>query len=749
MLSRSHRSRALLALAACVLFTASPGGQNTALTIGDVDSYAGWTRFNGNQSARMTWVPDGGPWISDDHYLWPVEQTGSADASWQRIDAVTGHARPLVRHAQVEAALVSIGVSSADAQRASRVRPAIFSRSRDAFLLAIGDDLFTYNLSTEAAARLTRSPGAKREATYSPDGSHVAYIKDNDIFVTSVQNPAERRVTLDGAPRLLNGVLDWVYSEELYGRGNHRGYWWSGDSSRIAFLQLNEAAVPDMSLVDELGTRPRIDSSPYPKAGDPNPVARLGIIDLQSAATRWVDTSKYKDFLIVSVTWSPDGRHVVYQVQDRTQTWLDLNKADARTGATATLLRETSHAWVERWQDPSVDPMWVQDGSFLWMSERTGWRHIYHYTSDGALIRPLTSGEWEVRHVHGIDRPGGSVYVSGTARSALDLDLIRVPLKGGNAERTTSVPGRHQVFLNPARTMFLDSWSDVSTPPQVRLFRTDTPNALRVVDANPVQSLDELGLSKPEFLQVKSRDGFAMEAVMIKPRNFDASKKYPVYQFAYGGPHFQSVLNSWGFSDFMYHQILAQHGIIVWMCDNRTASGKGMQSAWPAYKNLGETELADIEDCLSWLKRQPYVDSTRIGIAGASYGAYLTLYALTHSRSFVMGIAEGAVSDWRNYDTIYTERYLGLPHENPDAYRRSSPLFKAGALAGNLLLIHSSMDDNVHPQNAIQFAHELQRAGKPFRMMIYPTSTHGVSSTSLAAHFRQLILDFTTQNLLR
>jgi dipeptidyl-peptidase-4 len=248
---------------------------------------------------------------------------------------------------------------------------------------------------------------------------------------------------------------------------------------------------------------------------------------------------------------------------------------------------------------------------------------------------------------------------------------------------------------------------------------------------------------------VKTRDGFVMEAMMIKPPDFDPARRYPVYQFTYAGPHFQQVVNRWDGTEFLYQQLLAQHGIIVWICDNRTASGKGMQSAWPLYKEFGALELRDIEDGLEWLKRQPYVDASRVGIAGVSFGAYMTLYAMTHSKSFAMGIAEAAVTDWRNYDTIYTERYLGDPDENADGYRRSSPRFSAANLHGELLLIHGALDDNVHPQNTAQFAYELQKAGVPFRMMSYPTAAHGVSNPELVVHVRRMMLDFTVQNLLR
>jgi dipeptidyl-peptidase-4 len=267
------------------------------------------------------------------------------------------------------------------------------------------------------------------------------------------------------------------------------------------------------------------------------------------------------------------------------------------------------------------------------------------------------------------------------------------------------------------------------------------------VHANEVPALGEYSLSRPEFLQVPTRDGFLMEAIMIKPPDFDPSRRYPVYQFTYGGPQLPVVRNAWGGTQYMYHQLLAQQGVIVWICDNRTASGKGIESAWPLYKRFGELELRDIEDGISWLKEQPYVDGSRIGIHGWSYGGYLTSYALTHSQSFVMGIAGGTVSDWRSYDTVYTERYMGLPQENADGYRDSSPRWAARDLHGALLLIHGAVDDNVHVANTLQFAHELQRAKKPFQLMLYPQSRHGISDPALVMHMQTMMFDFTLRHL--
>jgi dipeptidyl-peptidase-4 len=745
MVPRSVR-RSLLA-AALSLTSAAAGAQLTPLTVDEIYSDDGRRRFNGSRAATMTWAPDGDPWLSDTHHLWPAEDPSTGP--WLRVDAATGASRPLYTYAQLERALVGAGAAPADARAASRRVPSNFDKARDAFLIAIGGDLYAYRISTQAAARLTRSAGPKVEATFSPDGGSVAFVRNNNIFLVSIGVAGERALTSDGSAQLLNGTLDWVYSEELYGRGTRRAYWWSPDSSRIAFLQLDEKAVPEYTLVDDIPYHPAVERWKYPKAGDPNPAVRLGVLSTATGSLRWVDTTKYKDFLIVNVGWTPDSRDVVYQIQDRGQTWLDLNRADADTGRPRTILRETSQAWVERWQDASVDPIWLKDGSFLWLSERSGWRHFYHYAANGTLVRPVTQGEWEIRRTHGVDPAGTWVYFTSTTHSPIGLDLYRVRLNGTDLQRVSTTAGQHKVFINPSRTLFLDSWSDVTTPPQVRVHATGSRDVVRVVDANRVPALNEHGLSTPELLQVKTRDGFVMEAMMIKPPNFDPARRYPVYQFTYGGPHSQQVANAWGGTTFLYHQLLAQRGIIVWICDNRTASGKGMQSAWPLYKNFGALELRDIEDGVEWLTRQPYVDASRIGIAGVSFGAYMTLYALTHSRRFAMGIAEGAVTDWRSYDTIYTERYMGLPGDNPDGYRRSSPRFSAASLSGELLLVHSALDDNVHPQHAMQFAYELQRAGKPFRMMMYPREAHGVSDPQPAVHLRRMMLDFTAQNLLR
>ena len=662
-----------------------------------------------------------------------------------KVNAMTGEATPFFDAAKMESALARAGFSAEDARAMARRPSYLMNDARTAALINHGKDLFYYEFGSDKAARLTNNPAEEVGEEFSPDSRTVSFVRSNNIYVVEIATGRERALTTDGAGKILNGQLDWVYQEELYGRGNFKGYWWSPDSTRVAYLRFDESPVHEFTIVDHIPHLQEVEKEFYPKAGDPNPVVRLGIVGATGGATQWVDTAKYEsvDPLIVRVGWNPDGKKVVYEIQNREQTWLDLNYADPASGRSQTVLRETSKAWID--VDNVEEPYWLNDGSFLIFSERTGWKHLYHYSADGKLIRQVTDGKWEARTLHGVDEANGFVYFSGTEHSHIAVHAYRIKLDGTGLTRLTQAEGNHTANFNSALTLFIDTWSDVNTPSQIRLFKSDGMLA-RVIDENKVEALKQYKLGKTEFLQVKTRDGFVMEAMMIKPPDFDPSKKYPVFEFVYGGPHAPMVRNSWGRADYMWHQMLAQKGYIIWVLDNRTASGKGIESAWPLYRNFGELELRDLEDGISWLKSQPYVDGSRIGIWGWSFGGFMTSYALTHSKSFRIGIAGGTVADWRLYDTIYTERFMGTPQNNPEGYKKG-PLAAAKDLSGKLLLIHGMIDDNVHMQNTIQFAYELQKAGKPFQLMLYPKSRHGVADPLLLKHMRTMMTDFVLANL--
>jgi dipeptidyl-peptidase-4 len=738
------RRLAGLAVAFAVAWLCTPlSAQQKTLTLDDLYNPATRVNFSGTPAPAFAWI-DGG------HYAWPrpdASESGTVD--WLKVDAATGATMPLFDAARAEAALAALpGVAAADARRGVRSRDLVFDAGYTRAVLTLNDDLYLFVFATGRAARLTATAGEEEEPEFSPDGSKVAFVRAHNLFVVDAATARESALTSDGTALVLNGMLDWVYEEEIFGRGQTRAFWWSPDSSRLAFLRIDDTPVSPYLTLDDISYDPRVETWRYPRAGEPNPTVRLGVASASgAAAVEWVNLAKYAsaDFLVVRVIWTPAGK-LAYEVQNRTQSWLDLDVADVSAGgvsAPTTLFRETSQYWIN--SEDTTTPTWLADGSFLWLSGRSGFTHAYHYAADGTLLGQVTNGRWELRALHGVDARSGFVYFSGTERSPIGSDVYRVRLNGSGFERLSVSSGTHHADFSPDFAFYIDRWTDVSTPSQVRLQRGDGKE-IRTLHDNHVAALAEYRFSKPEFVQVKTRDGFVMEAMMIKPPDFNPSKRYPVYQFTYGGPHSQEVRNAWS-QENLFHQLLAQKGVIVWICDNRTASGKGVESAWQVSRHFGETELRDIEDGLSWLKRQPYVDASRIGIHGWSYGGFLTAYALTHSTSFAMGIAGGTVADWRDYDSVYTERFMGLPKDNPDGYRNSSPRFAAANLHGALLLMHGEIDDNVHLQNTMQFAYELQQANKPFRLMIYPRSRHGVGDPLLVRHMRETMLDFVVEHL--
>ena len=727
------RFPALLALLVCVPAAA----QEKPLSLDVLYDPTAMVDFAGS-------APRGLTWLDEARLHWAKTDPKSKLTAHLVIDAATGAERPLFDPVALEASLMRIaGVTVEKARALARAKSYVLDRDARALVLEAGDDLYRFDLATGALTRLTTAAGKEEEPAWSPDSRRIAFVRDNDLYVIEVATGREERLTSDGSPDILNGKLDWVYQEEIYGRGTYRAHWWSPDSSSIAFLRLDEHGVPRYTLVDDVAEPLGVEVTPYPRPGEPNPAVRLGIARLGDGAARWVDLAPYAaaDPLIVDVAWTRDGQ-VAYQVQDRQQTWLDLDLADAAAHSRR-VLRETTPAWVR----PQGSPQWLKDGTFLWLSERDGWKHVYHVGGDGSVIRQLTRGEWEARTLHGVDERAGWVYFSGTEHSAIGGDVYRVGLDGSGLTRLSQREGTHVAAFPPSMARYADAWSDLSTPSQVRIHAADGTEA-RVIDAKAPPALAEYRLQRPELVQVRTRDGFVMEAMMIKPPGFDPARRYPVLQSTYGGPHAPRVKNAWGDTPYLFWQLIAQKGVLVWVCDNRTASGKGAVSAWSGYKRLGVTELADIEDGLAWLRKQPFVDPERIGIEGWSYGGFMVSYALTHSTSFAMGIAGGPVTDWRLYDSVYTERYMGLPRENGAGYASTAPQSAAAALHGRLLLLHGAIDDNVHPQNTLRFAHELQNAGKPFRMMLYPKSRHGVVDLAQLRHLRGLMLDFIEETLL-
>jgi dipeptidyl-peptidase-4 len=670
---------------------------------------------------RIQWLADGGLLET---------RTEKNKSSYARIDPKTGDRKPFLDPDAVAVALGKAGAAEAEAKRAL-TRP-VWNDAMDAALFTLGSDFYHLKLAGTEARRLTKDGKPKDEPLFSPDGKKVAFLRENDLHVLELESGQEIRLTRDGSEERLNGRLDWVYDEEVFGRGNKRAFWWSPDSRLLAFLQLDVSKEPTHILIDDRTQPQQQKAYRYPKAGDPNPVARLGVADLQGTLGWMENPYPLQETLVVQVGWDPRNR-LLAAFQDRTQTWLDLRRFEGGRGRS--LIIEKGKAW----QDRLPLPTFLQDGGFLWLSDRTGFRHVYRYGADGNLLRSITEGPWDVLALHGADesRSGRDaknrpVYFSGTLRGSTGLDAYSVALEGkapnAKLSQLTEKPGTHLAAFSKDLNFLLVRWSDATTPTQTQLLGADG-KLLRSLDpGTPSTFPGPLGTVK--FQKVKARDGVELETQLILPPGFDPKQKYPVVQSVYGGPSafggFPSsqVRNAYGRAG-NWANFLANKGYIVFVVDPRSAAGKGPASAHVAYKRLGEQELADLEDSLAWLGTQGFADLGRVAIEGWSYGGFMVTYALTHSDKYKVGVAGAPVTDWRLYDSIYTERYMGLPKDNPAGYDKASVVKAAANLKGKLLLFHGTLDDNVHPQNSIQLLDALQKAGKDADLVLLPGSGHG------------------------
>ncbi len=634
-------------------------------------------------------------------------------------------------------------IDAETAARLARRTTHQLNQAGNGVLIEHADDLYYCALSDDGAIgdrmahRLTSTPAKEELATFSPDGRFVAFVEENDLRVVDIATRTNRALTRGGSDTLRSGKASWVYYEEVF-RRRWKTFWWSPDSRWIAFLRIDSSPVSQFTIVDDLPEKQRVERTAYPRPGEPNPRVQLGIVSVGGGDVSWVDLSRYEedDILITGVGWLPDSKAAHFFVQDRLQTWLDLSTAPVAGGRPTRLLRETTAAWV----DPPLGPRFLSDGSFLMTSDATGWRHLYQFEPGGGLRRAITSGEWEVRAIHEVDEQDGVVYVSGTRDSHIASNLYRARIDGTSIDLVTRDRGSHSARVSPDGELFIDRWSAHDHPTRVAL-RSADGELVRTLDTNPVHALDEYVWCPTELVELEADDGVVLQASIVRPPDFDPSRRYPVWFTTYGGPGAPSVRDSWGHG--VWDQVLAQSGIVVFRCDPRSASGRGAQSAWTAYRRLGVQELRDIEDAVAWIASNPWVDTTRIGIGGHSYGGFLTAFAMTHSRAFAAGIASAPVTDWRHYDTIYTERYMLTPQRNAEGYAATSVVEAAADLHGRLLLLHGLLDDNVHMQNTTRLVAALQRAGKQFELMVYPGQRHGI----FGRHAARLRWDFIRRNL--
>jgi len=616
------------------------------------------------------------------------------------------------------------------------------------------EDIVLLDTQSSKVVPVAVTDAEESSGRFSPDGKWLAFVRDNDIYAWNIDEREEKRLTTDGTDTLLNGTVSWVYWEELLNRAD-RGYTWAPDSSAIAYLQSDESGVGEMHYVDFEPYLPRLIKQRHPKPGEANPRVRAGVVQLDNAKTTWMDLGSYPYEYLARIKWLPDSTKVAIQTLNRPQTALDMFIVDATSGHADHLMREMNAGWV----NVHDDLYFLEDGEhFIWQSERDGYAHLYMFNMNGELSHQITKGEWALRASGGtpgmgqsvsyVDEEAGLIYFTALEKATTERHLYRIGFDGSNMERVTDADGAHAIRFNPRGTHYLDSSSALARPPSLALHSTDNEQVAMIADAG-YEIPNRFDLQGWEMFSINARDGFEMPAMMLKPRFFDPEKTYPVVTYVYGGPSAPTVINAWqGRARGYYHQLLADSGVIVFFVDNRSAAGKSKIDANTIVRQLyGPVEMNDLLDGVAWLKTQPYVDPDRVGVWGWSGGGSMTLQAMTSSGEFAAGASVAPVSDWRYYDTIYTERYMKRPQDNEEGYDASSYAQRAAELQGRLLLVHGTYDDNVHPQNSWAFSDGLIEAGITFDMMIYPMRKHGISDDAAQLHVYKSMYEFWQRNL--
>ncbi|HEX8651362.1 MAG TPA: S9 family peptidase [Pyrinomonadaceae bacterium] len=690
------------------------------------------------------WLADGTAMLYDIRQ--PAEKR-----TFERLNPQTGARTPVL---DAPKAMTSLGaLLGKDEMPETLPWPIAFNGSGQLALYIFKGDIYVLDLEKAQFQRATQTASDEKSASFSPDGKKLAFVRENDLYVYDVAHHAEKRLTRDGSETRLNGTLSWVYWEEVFGRRDI-GYWWSNDSQAIAYLQTDESPVGESYFVDFQPQYPRLIKQRYAKAGTPNPIVRLGVMEIEQDKTTWVDLDRSAYEYLVRVKWLPDNQRLSVQTTNRVQTELDLYLANRADGKARLLLKETDKDWVNLHDDL----YFLQDGKhFIWPSERSGYAHLYLYKMDGQLVRQITKGNWAIHSAGGvafwvrqavsaIDEKNGWIYFTALEKSSIERHLYRIKFDGTEMQRLTREDGTHLISFSPDARFYFDTYSNTSTMPSLSLHTSAGEPALQVAAPQP-DLLAQFDIRYPEQFNIPAADNFQMPAQLLKPKDFTPGKRYPVIVYVYGGPSAPSVVNAWKFANY-FDQILSREGYCVLYVDNRSATAISHTLETTARgQMLGQSELNDLLAAVKWLKSQSFVDPDRIGVWGWSGGGTFTLLAMTHSAEFKAGIAVAAVTDPLYYDTRSTELMMKLPSDNPAGYKRGSLVNAAKDLHGRLLLVHGTYDDNVHIQNAWSFADELIKAGKMFDMMIYPMRKHGISDNPARIHLYKTMVEFWKKNL--
>ncbi len=720
-------------------------GDSSLLT---VDRIFGSSEFRGGTFGPLAWLSDGLGYTTLERAV------GRPGRDIVRYDAETGARVILVPAGRLVPAGDSTPLEveeytwSADGRRLL-----IFTNSQQVWRTNTRGDYWVLDLAGWTLKKLGGNDpkSTLMFAKFSPDGGRVGWVRygENNLYVEEIASAKITQLTRDGSRTTINGTFDWVYEEEL---GLQDGWRWSPDGQFIAYWQLDATGVRDFLLYDVTDSLYAFTTPvQYPKAGATNSAGRVGVVSAAGGETRWISIpGDPRNNYIARMEWAPGGKELVIQHLNRLQNTLHVLLADAQTGQARTVFTEQDSAWVEQFDELRF---LNRGNDILWLSERSGWSHLYLMPRDGKAPRALTSGNFDVLSVQRVDTLGKWVYYTASPDDPTQRYLYRVNYaKRGAPVRVTASnePGTHGYTLSPSGRYAVHTYSRFGLPPTTTLISLPDNRTLRTLVDNAAlkAKVSGLRLGATEFRQVDIGDGIKLNAWLIKPPNFDSTARYPVLFYVYGGPGSQTVTDAWAGSRYLWHQMLAQRGYIVASVDNRGTGARGRVWRKITYKQLGVIETRDQASAARAIGRLPYVDSTRLGMWGWSYGGFMSLNVMTQTPDvFSMAISVAPVTHWKYYDTIYTERYMGLPQDNAAGYDKGSPLTYAKNLKGRLLIVHGSGDDNVHLQNTEVMVNALVAANRPFSLMVYPNRNHSISGGTTSQHLYTLLTKFVEENL--
>ena len=617
------------------------------------------------------------------------------------------------------------------------------TKSQPVFRRSTLGEFYIYEIASKIVTKV--SDDLVQEPTLSPDGTKIAYGFENNLFVKDLKSGNVSQITTDGEKnKIINGITDWVYEEEF---SFVRAFDWNADSNQIAFIRFDESEVPEFSM-DVYGSDLYQTQHvfKYPKAGEANSKVSLHLYNLNSKSVKELKVDKaYKDFYIPRIKWTNDANVLSAQYMNRHQNQLDLWMINTKNMTSDLVLAEKDDAYI----DVTFNLTFLKDNSFIWTSELDGFNHIYHYSENGKLINQVTKGNWEVTDYYGFNEKANTIYYQSTENGSINRDVYSIKLNSKSKKRLTQKEGSNSASFSTDFTYFINTFSSATTPQQYTLHNSKTGKLIKEIKDNDAlaKKLDDYVMSKKEFSTI-SVNGNDLNMWTIKPKNFDSNKQYPLFMYQYSGPGSQQVANRWNSANDYWYQMLAQQGYIVVCIDGRGTGFKGADFKKVTQNELGKYEVEDQIEAARQLGKLDYIDASRIGIWGWSYGGFMSSNALFKGNDvFKMAIAVAPVTSWRFYDTIYTERYMMTPQENPSGYDENSPINHVDKLKGDFLLIHGTGDDNVHVQNTMRMVEALIQADKQFEWMLYPDKNHGIYGGNTRLHLYKKMTNFIHNTL--